>query len=98
MVSWSATRGALPRRSALGKLASAIGTAVRKAYLGRAVLAAGMRLLTRFMLILAGLGLAIATAAVLWGLAGGLLVGAVSCFVLEWIVKDDAPATDRRAP
>lgn len=92
MVSWSIAG----RRSALALLAGKLGDAGRRLYRGRRVLLAVLRLLARFVLVLAGMACGVVAA---WGVAWqfGLFVAMISCFVLEWIIKDSG-ADDRRRP
>lgn len=93
MVTW-ATVGA---RNPLRAVGSAIG-----ATLGRAARSANRTVLitfARFVLLVAGLGLAIAAAAILAGLGWSLVAGAVACWVFEWIISDaGGPASPSSSP
>ncbi len=91
MVSWSLAG----RRSALSVLASKVGAAARRVQ-PAAVLPA-LRLFARFVLTLAGLGLAVAAVAILAGIGWALLASAGACFILEWVIKDGSPSSGDRA-
>jgi hypothetical protein len=78
------------RRSAAAALAARLGRTGRRAYAARGTLAAGLRLLLRAVLIVAGLVLGTLAAWQL-GAGWGLLAAGVSCWILEAVVKGGSP-------
>jgi uncharacterized membrane protein len=86
MVSWLAT-GLAGQRSALASVAAATGRASRRAHAARGALVAGLRLLLRAVLIVAGLVLGTLAAWQL-GVGWGLLAAGLSCWILEAVIKD----------
>lgn len=104
MASWTSAGARVARRAdapsafaTLGALATRLGRAGRVVYCERRTVVAALRVLLRFILVLAGLGLATAAA---WrlGTGWGLLAAGVSCWVLEAILRPDPPGRPERAP
>lgn len=91
MVSWSLAG----RRSGAEAVAARLARVGRRAYLARGVALSALRLIFRFVLLLAGLALGVAAVAILAGVGWALLAGGVACWILESIIKDDP--TDSRA-
>ncbi len=91
MASWSLAGS----RSLLSVLASKAGTAAQRVQ--PAAILPALRLFARFVLTLAGLGLAVAAVAILAGIGWALLASAGACFILEWVIKDGAPSSGDRS-